>query len=140
MGGAMRRTRVRAATAGLLIATSVGLLGMGSVGKQEVRSNTRAVFTDRDGTRVQAEHVTAAGTTEISGDLGRGTLRVPFDDITSLTFDGGEERGDRKMTIRLRNGESVSMSVRGSLSFHGQTAVGAYEIRARDLRAVELTR
>ncbi len=136
----MRHTTMRAGMMGLLVALSVGLIGMGSVGKQEVRSHTRAVFTDRDGTRVQAEHVTAGGTTEISGDLGRGTLRVPFDDITSLTFEGSAERGDRAVTIQLRNGESVSMSVRGSLSFHGQTAVGAYEIRARDLRAVELTR
>ena len=123
-----------------LAVMSVALLGMGAAGKQEVRSSTKAVFVDRDGVRVAAEQVTASGTTEIEGDLGRGSLHVPFDNVEAISFDAAEERGERATTIRLRNGESVSMRVRGSLSFYGQTPVGAYQIRARDLKAVEFSR
>ena len=93
-----KRERRGLAVVGLAV-ISVALLGMGAAGKQEVRSSTRAVFVDRDGVRVEAEQVTASGTTEIAGDLGR-----------------------------------------GSLSFYGQTPVGAYQIRARDLKAVEFAR
>lgn len=124
------------AVAGLAVA-SVALLGMGAAGKQEARSTAKAVFVDQNGTRVEAEQVTASGATEIPGALGRGTLRIPFDNVASVSFEAGEERGDRTATIRLRNGESVSMHVRGSLSFYGQTPVGAYQVRARDLKAVE---
>jgi hypothetical protein len=122
-----------------LAVMSVALLGMGAAGKQEVHSSTRAVFVDRDGVRVEAEHVTASGITEIAGDLGRGALHIPFENVESINFDAAEERGDRTAKIRLRNGESVAMHVRGSLSFYGQTPVGAYQIRARDLKAVEFT-
>jgi hypothetical protein len=128
----------RSVFAVVLVVASAGLLGMGAAGRQEVRSTTSAVFVDRDGTRVEAQQVTASGSTEIAGELGRGSLRIAFDNIDSVTFDAGEERGDRVASIKLRNGETVSMHIRGSLSFYGQTAVGAYQIRARDLKAVEL--
>jgi hypothetical protein len=131
-----KRERRGLAVMGLAV-ISVALLGMGAAGKQEVRSSTKAVFVDRDGVRVAAEQVTASGTTEIAGDLGRGSLHVPFENVESISFDAAEERGNRAATIRLRNGESVAMHVRGSLSFYGQTPVGAYQIRARDLKAVE---
>jgi hypothetical protein len=132
--------RARARQSAMIAALAVlsgALLGMGAAGHQEVRSNTKAVFVDRDGTRVSAEQVTASGSTEIAGELGRGSLRVPFENVESISFDGGGERGARAATIRLRNGESVAMQVRGSLSFYGQTPVGAYQIRTRDLKAVE---
>jgi hypothetical protein len=134
-----RRERARLAVAGLTI-MSVTLLGMGAAGRQEVRSSARAVFVDRDGVRVEAEHVTASGATEIAGGLGRGSLQIPFENIESVTFDTAEDRSDRAAKIQLRNGESVAMHVRGSLSFYGQTPVGTYQIRARDLKAVEFTR
>ena len=133
----MHGRRRRVFTAVALVAVAAPLLGMGAVGREPVRSDTKAVFVDRDGTRVEADHVTASGATEIAGDLGRGSLRVPFENVDSISFDATEERGDRTAKIRLRNGEAVSMQVRGSLSFYGQTPVGAYQIRARDLKAVE---
>ena len=39
--------------------------------------------------------------------------------------------------VTLREGAPVTLSLRSSTTFYGQLPSGAYQIRARDLRAVE---
>jgi len=122
---------------------SLGLLGMGGMGGNRDSGlparDFRAVLTDVDGTRMQVERLTAGGDTSIEGELGRGRLRIPFDNLTSLRFEPiGAERDRVRAEAALRQGDPVSVTVRGSTTFYGQTPGGAYQIRARDLRSIEL--
>jgi hypothetical protein len=135
-----RRRVVRPLTVALL---SAGVLGMGAMGGSErgapVR-DFRATFTDVDGVRVSADHVNCGGGTTLEGDLGRGRLRIPFENIARI--DIGREGSDRdtlRAQVELREGSPVALTVRSSTTFYGQIPSGAYQIRARDLRAVELS-
>src|SRR5262245_35318698 len=124
-----------------LVALSTALLAMGSFGGREPGApvrDFRATFTDVDGVRVSADHVNCGGDTTLEGDLGRGRLRVPFENIARI--DIGREGSDRdtlRAQVELREGSPVALTVRSSTTFYGQIPSGAYQIRARDLRAVE---
>jgi hypothetical protein len=126
-----------------LAVLSLGLLGMGGLGGNRDSGlparDFRAVLTDVDGTRMEVDRLTAGGDTSVEGEIGRGRLRVPFDNMSSIAFerlDGERERVRAKIALRER--EPVVLSVRGSTTFYGQTPGGAYQIRARDLRSIEL--
>jgi len=127
----------------MLVALSTTLLGMGSFGGREPGApvrDFRATFTDVDGVRVSADHVNCGGDTTLEGDLGRGRLRVPFENIARI--DIGREGSDRdtlRAQVELREGSPVALTVRSSTTFYGQIPSGAYQIRARDLRAVEFS-
>jgi len=122
---------------------SLGLLGMGGFGGNRDSGlparDFRAVLTDVDGTRMEVDRLTAGGDASLEGELGRGRLRVPFDNVSSISFerlDGERERVRAKIALRER--EPVAVMVRGSTTFYGQTPGGAFQIRARDLRSIEL--
>jgi hypothetical protein len=120
----------------------LGLLGMGALGGggdtgRPVR-DFRATLTDADGTHVQVSRITVGGDTSLEGDLGRGRLRVPFDNIARIRLEpAGQDRDRVRAEVTLREGEPISLGLRSSTTFYGQTPSGAYQIRARDLRSVE---
>jgi len=131
---------LRAAGLGAL---TFGLLGMGALGGGG-RDNGlpardfRATFTDVDGIRVEASRVSAGGDASLEGDVGRGRLRVPFDNIVRIRLEAtGQDRDRVAAEVTLREGEPVRLTVRSSTTFYGQTPSGAYQIRARDLQSVE---
>ena len=126
-----------------LAVLSLGLLGMGGLGGNRDSGlpahDFKAVLTDVDGTRMEVDRLTAGGDTSLEGEIGRGRLRVPFDNVSGITFEplaGERERVRAKIALRER--EPVVLTVRGSTTFYGQTPGGAYQIRARDLRSIEL--
>jgi hypothetical protein len=125
----------------LVVPLALPLLGMGSFGGgREPGMPARdfhATFTDQDGARLEATRVTAGGDASLEGELGRGKLRVPFDNIARVAFQPLEERDRVRAQVQLRAGEPVTMTVRSSLTFYGQVPGGAYQIHARDLKAVD---
>lgn len=134
------RRVARAAVAGTL---SLGLLGMGGFGGREPEAPARdfhATFVDVDGTHMDVNRVTAGGDASLEGELGRGRLRVPFENIASIRFHPSDAQRDRvRAEVQLREGEPVTLSVRSSTTFYGRVPGGAYQIRARDLQSVEFT-
>jgi len=124
---------------------ALGLMGMGGFGGGRdtglPQREFHATFTDVDGTRVEATRVTAGGDTNLEGEIGRGRLRVPFDNIGRIRLEpAGEDRDRIKAEVVLREGEPVTLLVRSSTTFYGQTPSGAYQIRARDLKSIDFTR
>ena len=120
---------------------SLGLLGMGGLGGNRDSGlparDFRAVLTDVDGTRMEVDRLTAGGDTSLEGDLGRGRLRVPFDNVTRVRFQPTDQRDRVRADVELRQGEPVTLTLRSSTTFYGRTQGGAYQIRARDLKSVE---
>jgi hypothetical protein len=136
----MRDTARRAAL--LLAVASLALMGMGGFGGNREEGlparDFRATFTDVDGTTMNATRVTSGGDVSLEGDLGRGRLRIPFDNIARVTFRPAENDHDRVYAdVHLREGEPLTLTLRSSTTFYGRTPAGAYQIRARDLKAVD---
>jgi hypothetical protein len=123
-----------------LVLISLPLLGMGALGGGGSggipERNYEATFVDRDGAKVDAKWVNAGGDLALAGQLGRGDLRISFDNIKTVEFTGDAAKG-LVAKIALRKGDPVEIKVRSSLAFAGQTPLGTYQIRARDLRSVE---
>jgi hypothetical protein len=122
-----------------IVCLALPLLGMGMLGgggSGGLERNYEGTFVDRDGTRVEAKWINAGGDLALSGELGRGDLRISFDNIRSITF-SGDPLKSLVAKVSLRKGDPVDVKVRSSLAFSGQTSLGLYQIRARDLQAVE---
>jgi hypothetical protein len=129
------------------LATVIGVLGLGLMGMGGFGGGGReappardfhATFVDLDGTRIGVERVTTGTDTSLEGDLGRGRLRVPFDNIERITFKPSTNERDRLLAdVKLREGDPVTLTLRSSMTFYGRIPSGAYQIRARDLRSVE---
>jgi len=135
----VRRPVALAAAIGLL---SLGLVGMGGFGgsRQEglPARDFRATFTDLDGMRTEATRVTSGGDSSLEGELGRGRLRVPFDNIVRVRFEPATNERDRvHADVELREGQPITLTLRSSTTFYGRTPAGAYQIRARDLKSVD---
>jgi hypothetical protein len=120
----------------------LGLMGMGSFGGGRdgglPARDFKAVLTDVDGHRMEVTRVTAGGDVSLEGELGRGRLRVPFDNIARITFKPADERDRVRADVELREGEPLALTVRSSTTFYGKVPGGAYQIRARDLKTIEL--
>jgi hypothetical protein len=137
----MRHLARPAARALALALLGFGLMGMGGLGGSRDTGlparDYRATFVDVDGTRMEVNRVTAGGDTSLEGELGRGRLRVPFDNIARISVQPDEQRDRVRARVELREGEPVTLALRSSTTFYGQTPAGAFQIRARDLKAVE---
>jgi hypothetical protein len=138
----LARSAVRAAVLTVATAGILGIMGMGGFGGGKEAGpparEFRATFTDADGQTMQASAVTAGGDTSLEGELGRGRLRVPFDNIARIGFQPTPNERDRvRAEVRLREGEPIVLTLRSSTTFYGRVPGGSYQIRARDLQAVE---
>jgi hypothetical protein len=141
----MRHSGPTVARAVLIACASLALMGMGGFGgsreSEAPARDFRATFTDADGARMDVTRVTAGGDTSVEGDLGRGRLRVPFDNIVRITIQPSKTERDRvRAEVQLREGEPVVLTLRSSTTFYGRVPGGAYQIRARDLTSVEFAR
>ena len=139
MGHLARRSAAGALAVVLLASGAMGMGGFGGGREQGLPARDfRATLTDVDGTRIDATALTTGADTSLEGELGRGRLRVPFDNIARIAFQPAENERDRvRAQIQLRQGDPITLTLRSSTTFFGRTPGGAYQIRARDLRSVE---
>lgn len=134
-----RRNWTHIALLPILIVSAPLLLGLGSSGGKDVihpAVDFQATLTDRDGTKVDVTRLNISGDVQLEGDMGRGNLRIPFDNIKSIEF-GTDSHDYSKAIVHLKAGESVTLRVRNSLTIFGQTNVGIYQIRTRDLQSIQ---
>lgn len=135
----MRHRHLRTAVLlGLLSGAAPLILAMGTTGGRDVMNPVRdyqAVLVDKDGTKVDVTRLNVGGDVQLEGDLGRGNLRISFDNIQAINF-AADSHDYCQATVHLKNGESVTLRVRNSLMFYGNTPVGVYQVRARDLQSV----
>jgi hypothetical protein len=125
-----------------IVLLAPGVMGMGGFGGGREEGlparDFRATLTDVDGTRMDVTQVTSSGDASLEGELGRGRLRIPFDNIARITFQPAENDRDRvRADVQLREGAPVTLTLRSSTTFSGRTPGGAYQIRARDLKSVD---
>jgi hypothetical protein len=139
-GGIMRcRFRLPIALVCTLLGGAPLLLGLGTSGGRDVihpAVDFQGTLTDRDGVKVEVTRLNIGGDVQIEGDMGRGSLRIPFDNIKSVEL-RADSHDYSLASVHLKNGESVTLRVRNSLTVYGQTSAGVYQIRARDLQSIQ---
>ena len=124
---------------GALLVITPLMLGMGSMGGRDVihpAVDFHATLVDTDGTTVEVNRLNIGGDVQLEGDMGRGTLRIAFDNIKRIEL-SPDSHDFSKATVQLKNGSAVTLRVRNSLMIYGQTTVGIYQIRARDLQSIQ---
>ena len=122
----------------VLVGVAPLLLGMGTTGGKDViqpAMDFRATVVDKDGTTVDLHRLNIGGEVQLDGDMGRGSLRIAFENIKSVDF-AADSHDYSRATIHLKSGDTVTLRVRNSLTICGQTNVGIYQIRARDLQNI----
>lgn len=128
------------ASLGLLLAVTPFLFGMGSLGGSEDAIqppiDLKAELVDRDGSRIELARINIGGRVQLAAEMGRGSLRIPFVNIHQIVFTGGD-RNWVSASVELKQGGSVDVRVRSSLTFIGQASVGLFEIRARDIERIQ---
>lgn len=115
------------------------LLGLGNTGGRDVihpAVDFHATLVDRDGTTVAVSRLNIGGDVQLEGDMGRGSLRIAFDNITRIEL-SSTSHDYSTASVALKNGDTVSLRVRNSLMIYGQTPDGIYQIRARDLQSIQ---
>ena len=135
------RTASIGALVSLLLACLPAVLGLGSSGGRDVLRpplDLHATLTDRDGVTVEVSRINIGGDVQLEGDMGRGNLRIPFDTIASIDL-SVESTDYSRALVHLKSGESVTVRVRNSVMIYGQTNVGVYQIRARDVQRIQFT-
>jgi hypothetical protein len=70
--------------------------------------------------------------------MGRGTLRIAFENIRTIEF-RQQNRDHTLAKVTLKNGDTIDVNLRNSLTVYGRTPVGLYEVRARDIAKIEFT-
>jgi len=125
-----------------VLAFPPAVFAMGFIGDRDVihpAIDFKATLKDKDGVEVRVTRFNVGGDVQLQGDLGRGQLRIAFENIGRIDF-AADSQDARAATIRLKNGEAITLKIRSSLTFYGQTDVGLYQIRARDLQSVDFGR
>src|SRR5713101_7998834 len=107
-GGTMRRRRLRSiALLPLVALTAPVLLGLGTSGGRDVihpAVDFQATLIDKDGTKVDVSRLNIGGEVQLEGDMGRGNLRITFDNIQSVDF-GTDSHDYSKATVHLKTGD-----------------------------------
>ena len=114
------------------VVLALGPMGMGGFGGGREtglpQREFRATFTDVDGTRVEATRVTAGGDTNLEGEIGRGRLRVPFDNIERIRFEpAGEDRDRIKAVVVLRDGADLGSEPAKTLQDFVKSQIAPYK-------------
>lgn len=117
-------------------------LGMGELGSapQEgiptPEQESRAVILDQAGSRIELGRFTMDGKTAIEGTLGKGRVSIPFKNIRKVEF-LAEDKNRLPSRLILDDGREITLSLRPTETFFGDTGFGTYTIRARDLKTIE---
>ena len=122
----------------LMLVSAVFLLGMGGLGGTpegtlpDTDPSVTVSLLDRTGQRSELSQFSIDGRTFLQGTLGRGSVTIPFADILRVSF-GDVLREEVAVTVHLRTGKAVELSIRKRSQLAGRLPVGIYRIPAADV-------
>lgn len=93
---------------------------------------------DVGGTRVALSRLSLDGEVFVYGDLGRGQLSVPFEEVRSVAVGPAQDDEHRTLRVVTRAGAEVALVVEDDLPWFGRTPWGNYRIEVRDLAEVHV--
>jgi AcrR family transcriptional regulator len=89
---------------------------------------------DRDDNDVYFRDLCCSDKSYLSGQLGKGEMQAPLNKIASIELD--ETEGILSAAVTMKNGRSVTLTVKGDTSLTGETEFGRYEIALRQVARI----
>lgn len=122
----------------MAVACSLALMGMSGVGTSAPQNGTAlsfdATISDTTGTEVKVTSATIDGKTLFQGFLGKGKVRVPFENISRITIK------DKTACLTLRSSrEMCSLKIAETSRIHGTTPYGTYQVSLKDVAWIEIS-
>ena len=118
-------------------------LGMGGIGGYpegtipETEVDIQAVVTDRGGVTTNLSQFSMDGKIILKASHGRGVLTVPFQNVATIKFIE-ILNNEINVSVEMKSGEWMDMTVNGRARFYGATDFGAYQIRASDVAEIRI--
>lgn len=135
-----RNIRILVLCALLLCMPLIMAMGMGGsevpTRIPEPAANYLVTLTDQGGTRVELSHFSVEGVLFLAGEMGRGELAVPLEEVKDVVF--RRKDGELKAEVILANGKSVMVTVKGSLKATGKTSFGNYRIALDEVSRIQV--
>jgi hypothetical protein len=132
----MRKTGL----AGLLVILCFFLVGMGGLGGTgsinvpEPGTNYSATIIDLSDFATRVEKFSFEGKTFLAGKMGDADITIGFDRITSIAFVLHEDRLTAE--VRLRDGETIPLSMNKKVACYGEFAYGGYRIAVEHIKSI----
>ncbi len=89
---------------------------------------------DGDGNAIRVRGLCADGKSYLSGELGRGDLQVPLQNVASLAFSDAD--GRLTAEVVMMSGKTVTLTISGDASLAGETEFGKYQIEVRQVNRI----
>ena len=131
----------------VLVFFLLGLSGGGSSGDGGSNlpipaQNYSARLTDNQGVATDAKRLTWEGKIFLKGQMGKGTITIPFDKISTVKVLPLAETAPNSIqaNITLDSGKSVVLEVERATKLYAETDFGNYEIFLKDLQTMEFSR
>lgn len=133
-----RRIHLAAALLLLMAAPLIMAMGMGdSEGPTRIpepQANYQARVTDLEGVSTTLTNFSIDGQVFVMGNLGDGTLAVPFDKVKSLQL---IKQGEvMKAHLTLHQEEPVDLTIKPSFKVTGKTQYGNYRISLGQVKSI----
>ena len=127
----------------MLLAASL-TSGMGGSGSSEdgdleipqPELHVQVTVVDKTGTKTRLDDFTWDGFVHVQGNLGAGTVAIPFEKVKRIDFEPGD-KGKVTARVGLKTDEVVRLSVSGRLMCYGRTNFGNYQVQIKDLTRLE---
>lgn len=94
--------------------------------------HVKVTVVDKTGTKTLLEDFTWDGFVHVQGQLGAGTVAIPFAKVRRIDFEPGE-KGKVTARVGLKSEEVVRLTVSGRLMCYGRTAFGNYQVQVKDV-------
>ncbi len=102
----------------------------------EPKANYLVTLTDQGGTTVDLSHFSIEGVVFLSGEMGRGELAVPLDQVKDVQI--RRKDGELKAEVTLADGKNVTVTLKGSLKATGKTSFGNYRIGLDEVSRIQV--
>lgn len=135
-----RRKHLAAALLLLLAVPFIMAMGMGaSEGPTRIpepEQNYRARVTDMEGVSVELTNFSIDGQVFVLGNLGDGSLAVPFDKVKAIDLVKTGEA--MKAHLTLHKETPVDLSIKATLNAYGKTPYGNFRIAMGQVKSIQL--
>jgi hypothetical protein len=102
----------------------------------EPKANYLVTLTDQGGTRVDLSHFSIEGVVFLAGEMGRGELAVPLQEVKDAVL--RQKDGEFKAEVTLVDGKTVVITVKGNLKATGKTSYGNYRISLNEVSRIQV--